>query len=87
MLEKAAAIKRFEYSPLGKELKKQTSVAEKQYQKFNNDFESIKKEEDKRKSKRSRSKSNLVYNNYFTFYKYHNIKDFSKRSFDSKRII
>ena len=27
--EKATAIKRFEYSPLGKELKKQTSVAEK----------------------------------------------------------
>ena len=34
MLEKAASFKRFEYSPLGKELKKQTSVAEKQYQKF-----------------------------------------------------
>ena len=29
LLEKAEAIKRFEYSPLGKELKKQTSVAEK----------------------------------------------------------
>ena len=29
--EKSAAIKRFEYSPLGKEWKKQTSVAEKQY--------------------------------------------------------
>ena len=31
LLEKAAAIKRFEYSPLGKPLKNQTSVAEKQY--------------------------------------------------------
>ena len=30
LLEKAATMKRFEYSPLGKELKKQTSVAEKQ---------------------------------------------------------
>ena len=29
-LEKAATMKKFEYSPLGKELKKQTSVAEKQ---------------------------------------------------------
>ena len=28
-LEKAATMKKFEYSPLGKELKKQTSVAEK----------------------------------------------------------
>ena len=33
--KKVAAIKSFEYSPLGKELKKQTSVVEKQYQKFN----------------------------------------------------
>ena len=30
---KAATIKRFEYSPLGKELKVQTDIAKKQYQK------------------------------------------------------
>ena len=30
LLAKAAALKRFEYLPLGKEFKKQTSVAEKQ---------------------------------------------------------
>ena len=47
LLEKAAAIKRFEYSPLGKELKKQTSVAEEQYQNFDNVFESNKNEEHK----------------------------------------
>ena len=40
MLEIAAALKRFEYSPLGSELKKQTSVAEKQYQKLDKAFES-----------------------------------------------
>ena len=34
LLEKAAAIKRFKYCLLDKELKKQTSVAEKQYQKL-----------------------------------------------------
>ena len=34
LLEKAATIKSFEYSPLGKELIKQTSFAEKQYQSF-----------------------------------------------------
>ena len=68
-LEKAAVIKRFEYSPLGKALKKQTSVAEKQYQKFYNAFESNKNEKDKTKSKRNCAKSSLVYNNYFTFYK------------------
>ena len=74
LLEKAAALKIFEYSSLGKELKKQTSVAERHYQKL----ESNKKEE---KIKRSRANSNLVCDNYFTFYKYHNTKEFAKRSF------
>ena len=83
LLEKAAAIERFKYSPLGKELKKQSSVAEKQYQKLDNVFD--KKEEEKTKNKRYRAKSNLVYNNYFTFYKYHNIKEFAKRFFNSKQ--
>ena len=84
LFEKAATIKRFEYSPLGKELKKQTSVAEKQYQNFDNVFESDKIQEDKTKSRKSRTKSNLVYSNYFTFYKLHDINDFVKRSLDSK---
>ena len=44
-LEKATALKRFEYSPLGKELKKQTSVAEKQYQDFDKVLNYDKKEE------------------------------------------
>ena len=79
LLEKAAAIKRFEYSPLEKELKKQTIVAVKQYQKFDNAFESNKNEEDKTKNKRSRAKSNKVYNNYYTFYRCNNIKEFTKR--------
>ena len=40
--KKAAALKRFEYSLLVKELKKQNSVAEKQYQKFDNTYMSEK---------------------------------------------
>ena len=32
IFEKAATIKRFEYSPLGSELEKQTDLAKKQYQ-------------------------------------------------------
>ena len=64
LLEESAALKWFQYTLLGKELKKQTSVAEKQYQ----EFESNKKEA---KVKRRRAKSNLVYDDYFTFYKYH----------------
>ena len=83
LLEKAAASKRFEYSPLGKELKKQTSVAEKWYQKFNSAFESNKNEEDKTKKVEARS-SNLVYHNYFIFYKYHKINECVKHSLDSK---
>ena len=83
-LEKSAAIKIFQYSPLGKELKKQTSVVEKQYQKFNNAFESNKNEEDKTKNKRTLAKPNLVCNNCFLFYKYSNTKEFAKRSLDSK---
>ena len=85
LLEKSAAIKRFEYSPLGNELKKQASITEKQYGKLGNPLEFYEQKEDKRKNKRSRGKSNLVCSNYFIFYNYHNIKEFAKRSFDSKR--
>ena len=46
MQEKDAALKRFEYSPLGKELKAQTSVVEKQYQKLNKIFKSDDEEEE-----------------------------------------
>ena len=42
LLEKAATMKIFEYSLLGSELRKQTSVPEKQYQKFDKVFESNK---------------------------------------------
>ena len=45
LLEKAAAIKRFEYSPLGRELKKKISIAEKQYQVLYKLFMSDEKEE------------------------------------------
>ena len=46
MLERAAIMKRFEYSPLGGELKKQTDTAEKQYKILGNTykFDRIKKE-------------------------------------------
>ena len=40
---------------------------------------------EEKKIKRSHTKSNLVYNDYFTFNKYHNIKDFAKCFFDLKR--
>ena len=44
LLQKAVALKRFEYSSLGKELKTQTSVAEKQFQGLNKYFNPEKEE-------------------------------------------
>ena len=63
----------------------QKSVSEKCFKNIDNAFESNKKEEVKtKKNKGNRSKSSLVYNNYFTFYKYRNTNEFIKRSLDSK---
>ena len=42
LLEKSATIKRFEYSPLDSELKKQTDIAKKQYQWLDKVFSSNK---------------------------------------------
>ena len=39
LLDKAASMKRFEYWPLGKELKVQTDIAKKQYKKLDDTFE------------------------------------------------
>ena len=66
LLEKAATMKEFEYSPFGKELKKQTSVTEKQYKKLDNTFEF-----DKIIKKKNYSKSNLIYDSNYSFYKYY----------------
>ena len=59
LLETAATIKRFEYSPLDRELKTQTDIANKQYQKLDDSFKLdkiIKKEEP---ALENYSKSNL----------------------------
>ena len=50
MLEKAATIKRFEYLPLGKELKAQTDIAKKQYQKLDKIYEFDEKKNQQLKS-------------------------------------
>ena len=44
----------------------------------------IKRKKSKQKNKTNYATSNLVYNNYFTFYKYHNTNEFPKHFFDSK---
>ena len=67
--------KRYEYSPLAKELKAETDKDKKQYQKLDDTFEFdkiIEKEkptlENYRKIKYSKS---LIYNNNYSFYKYY----------------
>ena len=73
-------MKRFEYSLLDKELKKQTNVAEKQYQKLDNIFEF-----DKIIKKENYSKSNLIYVANHSFSKYYcDRKNFDNLSFKSK---
>ena len=82
LLQKTATIKRFEYSPLGKELKAQTDIAKKQYQTLDTIYESDEKEEPKIKKY---NKSNLIYNSKYSFYKhYSDRKKFDNISFESK---
>ena len=52
MLEKAATIKRFEYSPVGKELKVQTDITKKKHKWFDKVYE----------SDETNNKSDLIYN-------------------------
>ena len=57
LLDKEAIMKTFEYSPLGSELKKQTSIAEKQYQ----ELDKVHRDDTKLVTKKKES-SNLVCN-------------------------
>ena len=63
--EKAALLKRFEYSPLGIELKTQTDIAKKQYIKLDDTDEF-----DKIIEKEKHSKSNLIYDANHSFYRF-----------------
>ena len=56
-------MKRFKYLPLGKELKKQTSVTKKEYQNLSNTFEF-----DKIIKKENYSKSTLIYDSNYSFF-------------------
>ena len=76
LLEKVTALKRFEYLPLGKGLKKKTSVAEKQYQDFDDVFNYDEKEEPLKIEKEEPltiDKSSLFYNKY-TFNELKNVE-------------
>ena len=94
LLEKTGTMKKFWYSPLGKELKTQTRVVEKQHQKLNKTFESyeeelvtIKKEEPatiKKKKLEIIHEPKLVYNNKYSFSEYRNVGKYMDDSPKSK---
>ena len=49
-------------------------------------FLNLMKRKNTKQKKNCRAQSDLVYNKYFAFYKYHSTKEFAaKRSFDSKQ--
>ena len=87
LLEKVAALKRFEYSLLGKELKKQTSVAEKQYKDFDNVFNYDAKEESLKAEKEeplTMDESSLFYDNKYTFNELKNVEKYVNKSLTAR---
>ena len=70
LLKIAGIIKRFEHSPLGSELKKQTDTAKRQYQRLGKSREFDKKEDDnKKQALKKYNKSDLIYDSNHIFYK------------------
>ena len=87
LLEKAATIKKFEYSHLGSELKKQTYIARKQYQGLDKVYEFDKKGDDETINKDDKKPTLKKYtksDSNHSFYKYRGIKKFDKLSLKSK---
>ena len=82
LLDKEAIMKTFEYSPLGTELKKQTSIAEKQYQ----ELDKVHRDDTKLVTKKKES-SNLVCNS-LSFNKFNvSYEEFFELSEDKKNEI
>ena len=70
LLEKAATMKRSKYSPLGKELKKQTSVAEKQYQ----DFDKVFNHDENEQPLKIKEEESLFCGNKYSFSEFKNVE-------------
>ena len=84
LLEKDATLKRFEFSPLGKELKAQTDSAKRKYKKLDKTFEFDKIIKKEKPTVKKYNRSNLIYDSKYSFYPYYNIKNFNNLSFTSK---
>ena len=63
LIKKAATIKRFEYSPLRSELKKQIDVARKQYQRLDKVYKFDKNEKDETINKEEKDGKNPILKN------------------------
>ena len=70
LLEKAAALKRFEYSPLGSDLEKDTSVAERKSSELNKSFEKEELLRIKKEKPAIISESKLMYDGKYHFSDY-----------------
>ena len=86
LLEKAATMKRFEYLPLGKELKAQTDIEKKSVSKIRQyiwaEFDKVIKKE--KPTRKKYNKSNLTYGNKYSFYSCYNINNFNSLSPEPK---
>ena len=60
MFGKAAAMKKFEHSPISSELKKQTDIAKKQYQRLDKVYEFDQKESDETIVKMTKKQHNIT---------------------------
>ena len=86
LLEKAAAMKRFEYLLLDKELKSKMDIAKKQYQTLHKMYE-IDEAINKKVTLKNYSTSDLVYEGNYSLYKnYRDTKKLDKLSLKSKHL-
>ena len=70
-------MKRFENSPLGKELEAQSDIAKKQNKKLDNTYEFDKIIKKEKPTFKKYNRLNLIYNSKCIFYKNYNIKTFN----------
>ena len=84
LLEEAGTMKRFEYSLLHKELKAQTDITKRQYQKLYNTYEPEKIITKENPTLSKYNRPNLIYDCKYSFYPYYNIKNFNSIFLTSK---
>ena len=80
-------IKRFEYSPLDSELKKQTDIVKNQYHRLNKIHRSDNEDDEiinKKATLKKYEESDLFYNNTLNFNKYYGMNRFNSLPFDKK---